>query len=270
MLKKLLLAAMTFASLATHAAYETGDPNEVLRVGPAGGRPKYGQINLAAAAAITGALPYANGGTAGTSRTSGFNALAPASAAKGDLLAFNGTDWIRVAVGTDGYLLTADTAQTAGIKWAVAPATPVGTMLDYGGTTAPTGFVLCNGASLLRAGTYADLFAVIGTAFGAADGTHFNVPDARGRFKRMWDNGAGRDPGSRTAMATGGNTGDTIGSIQDQAFLAHTHTYDRNAVGAGVAGGGSYTQSPGSVATGSAGGAETRPINFNVNCIIKY
>jgi microcystin-dependent protein len=55
-------------------------------------------------------------------------------------------------------------------------------ILEFGGSTAPTGYLLCNGASLLRAGTYAALFAVIGTSYGAVDGTHFNVPDHRDRF----------------------------------------------------------------------------------------
>jgi microcystin-dependent protein len=58
---------------------------------------------------------------------------------------------------------------------------PVGTVLPYAGGSAPTGFLLCDGASKLRA-DYAALFAAIGTTFGAADGTHFNVPDLRGRF----------------------------------------------------------------------------------------
>lgn len=57
---------------------------------------------------------------------------------------------------------------------------PPGVMLPYGGAAAPTGWLLCDGSSYLRA-TYAGLFAAIGTAYGAADGTHFNVPDLRGR-----------------------------------------------------------------------------------------
>lgn len=42
------------------------------------------------------------------------------------------------------------------------------------------GRILCDGASYLRS-DYAALFAKVGTTYGAADGTHFNVPDARGR-----------------------------------------------------------------------------------------
>ena len=58
---------------------------------------------------------------------------------------------------------------------------PIGAILPFGGSTAPNGFLLCNGQSLLRT-EYAELFAVIGTSFGSADSTHFNVPDLRDKF----------------------------------------------------------------------------------------
>lgn len=58
--------------------------------------------------------------------------------------------------------------------------TPTGLMLPFAGSAAPTNWLLCDGASLLRA-DYPDLFTVIGTTFGSVDGTHFNVPDSRGR-----------------------------------------------------------------------------------------
>ena len=45
----------------------------------------------------------------------------------------------------------------------------------------PAGFLLCNGASVLR-DTYPDLFKVIGTTYGAVDSTHFNLPNLIGRF----------------------------------------------------------------------------------------
>lgn len=65
-------------------------------------------------------------------------------------------------------------------KTALHMATPAGAVLPYAGSAAPSGFLLCNGASVLRA-TYPDLFTAIGTAFGSVDGTHFTLPDMRGR-----------------------------------------------------------------------------------------
>ena len=149
---------------------------------------------------------------------------------------------------------------------------PVGAEMLWPTEIAPTGWLEENGASLLRAGTYADLYAVIGTTYGTADGTHFNLPDARGRFIRGWDHGAARDPdrASRTADATTGATmtaGDHVGTLQADAFKAHVHaakttlvSLQNGAYGAGVADGDS----------GSTGGNETRPINTNRMMIIKY
>ena len=56
---------------------------------------------------------------------------------------------------------------------------PIGAIEAYGGTSAPSGWMICNGTAISRS-TYAELFAVIGTAFGAGDGsTTFNIPDLR-------------------------------------------------------------------------------------------
>ena len=58
---------------------------------------------------------------------------------------------------------------------------PVGTYVDGAWTTAPAGYLLANGAAVSRT-TYANLFAVIGTTYGAGNGsTTFNLPDTRGR-----------------------------------------------------------------------------------------
>lgn len=57
--------------------------------------------------------------------------------------------------------------------------TPIGTILMYGGTRLPFGFLWCNGSAVSRT-VYADLFNAIGTAFGSGDGsTTFNLPDYR-------------------------------------------------------------------------------------------
>ena len=67
--------------------------------------------------------------------------------------------------------------------------------------SAPTGWLLCNGAAVSRS-TYADLWGVCSTTWGAGDGnTTFNVPDMRGEFQRGWDNGRGVDSGRNHASA---------------------------------------------------------------------
>jgi microcystin-dependent protein len=62
----------------------------------------------------------------------------------------------------------------------VAPAMPTGVIFPFAGSSAPSGFVLCDGSAISRS-TYAALYAIISTVFGAGNGsTTFNVPDLRG------------------------------------------------------------------------------------------
>lgn len=57
---------------------------------------------------------------------------------------------------------------------------PVGTITGYAGATAPSGWLLCDGAAVSRT-TYAELFGVVSTTYGSGDGsTTFNVPDSSG------------------------------------------------------------------------------------------
>lgn len=65
---------------------------------------------------------------------------------------------------------------------AVAASVPAGTIISFAGNSAPTGFLICDGAAVSR-NTYAKLFAAIGTIYGAGDGSStFNLPDMTGRF----------------------------------------------------------------------------------------
>jgi hypothetical protein len=71
------------------------------------------------ASQVTGTLPIANGGTGQTTQTAAFDALSPTTT-KGDLIVSDGTDNVRQAVGANNYVLTADSTQATGIKWAPA------------------------------------------------------------------------------------------------------------------------------------------------------
>lgn len=88
---------------------------------------------------------------------------------------------------------------------------PIGFIGDYGGTTAPTGWLFCDFAAVSRT-TYAALFATIGTTFGAGDGsTTFNVPDGRGRGRFGRDN-MGGTAANRITSGGSGITGTTLGA----------------------------------------------------------
>ena len=94
----------------------------------------------------------------------------------------------------------------------------IGEVKAYGGSTAPSSYMVCDGSPLSRA-TYANLFAVIGTLYGIGDGsTTFNLPDFRGRALL----GAGAGPGltTRTLGETGGT--ESVSLAVDQ-MPVHTH-----------------------------------------------
>lgn len=103
---------------------------------------------------------------------------------------------------------------------------PVGSVIDYAGPTAPTGWLVCNGQSVSRT-TYADLFAAIGTTYGSVDSSNFNLPDFRGRVAAGIDSGAARL--SSTTMTPNASTLGASGGIESVTLTipqipAHTHT----------------------------------------------
>lgn len=100
---------------------------------------------------------------------------------------------------TDNTLTTTAKAISAAINeldlCKTEDSTLVGMIAYFARSTAPTGFLKCNGALVNRT-TYARLFATIGTTFGAGDGkTTFALPDLRGEFVKGWDDGRGADNG---------------------------------------------------------------------------
>lgn len=96
---------------------------------------------------------------------------------------------------------------------------PIGAIQAFGGTSAPAGWLLCQGQAISRT-TYAALFAVIGTAFGAGDGsTTFNVPDLREATTK----GAGET--GQTVGAHVKSGGLAVGEFIDDRLQSHNHNY---------------------------------------------
>ncbi|MGY0794330.1 phage tail protein [Azospirillum argentinense] len=82
---------------------------------------------------------------------------------------------------------------------------PAGQIAYFAMAAAPAGWLKANGALVSRT-TYADLFAAIGTTFGAGDGsTTFKLPDLRGEFVRGWDDERYVDGGRAFGSAQGDN-----------------------------------------------------------------
>lgn len=196
---------------------------------------------------------------------------------------FDGSQWLRLSTSSE----------------------PVGSIVAFAGDTSniPDGWLLCDGSSISQS-SYPELFGAIGMVWGGS-GTDFNLPDLRGRFLRGTDLGAGNDAdaSSRTPSNSGGNTGDAVGTVQDENFKSHSHAindpgHDHDYNNSGTFNrllrySGANTSddedlsanepdvtsigSPLDIlnsATGisilNSGGSETRPVNAAVNFIIKY
>lgn len=160
--------------------------------------------------------------------------------------------------------------------------TPAGVISAFGGTSAPAGYLLCDGTSY-NAVDYPALAQALwdnSTGHYAYGGTGtypsgtFNTPDFRGRFLRGVDGSAGVDPDKTIRLAfTGGNSGNNVGSYQNDMFVSHSHGFAAPAlIGSGGAGWPSGSGSAGFGLSGTQqnGGNETRPRNVYVNYIIKY
>ena len=149
---------------------------------------------------------------------------------------------------------------------------PPGSMVDWPTDVIPPKFLLRDGATLSRT-TYADLFAAIGTRYGAGDGaTTFAIPDHLGEFPRYWAGSTGRDPDIASRTAASGSSAALPGSKQGQQMQSHTHTtYLPHSP---MSTGGAWCLAPTGTTypytSGAAGGNETRPRNVYVTPLIKW
>ena len=121
-------------------------------------------------------------------------------------------------------------------------AVPAGFILPYGSTTAPSGFLACDGAAVSRT-TYAALFAAIGETWGAGDSsTTFNVPDLEGAGLRGTGTGT---------IDTRDKTGPAVGAFQEDQLQGFQTD------GSAVDGSGAVVGSP-------IGSGSRRTATFNV------
>jgi len=94
---------------------------------------------------------------------------------------------------------------------------PIGTISAFAGDTAPTGYLMCDGSAVSRT-TYSELFAAIGTTYGAGDdSTTFNLPNIKGRTIVMQDTD---DTDFDTLGETGG---EKTHQLTVQELASHSH-----------------------------------------------
>jgi microcystin-dependent protein len=156
------------------------------------------------------------------------------------------------------------------VRVKLGEAVPPGAVMHFARSTPPAGWLKANGAAVSRS-IYSNLFAAIGTTFGAGDGsTTFNLPDLRGEFIRGWDESRGADPGRN------------LGSWQEDNYKSHTHDWVRSFYGDNsgmyhpnftdriATGCDNPTYTYGGAAIKHNGGSETRPRNISLLACIKY
>jgi microcystin-dependent protein len=146
---------------------------------------------------------------------------------------------------------------------------PTGALLPFAGSSAPTGYLICDGSAVSRA-TYAALFAVTGTTYGTGDGsTTFNLPDLRRRVP-MGAGGTSVSGPANTLGATGGAETHTLSTAE---MPAHTHTsawyFASSASGGGFASPAAFNAAGTAFNTSStgSGGAHT---NVQPSIVLNY
>lgn len=177
---------------------------------------------------VNGTIAASDGSAAGGALALGNSINSVLSASSATLLTLNSAGYTNVSVNGNVGLGTASPTQRldvsgntnisgnlvvgGNISVAGTGLFPPGVIMEYGGASAPSGWLICDGSQVSRS-VYAALFAVIGTAYGAGDGsTTFNLPNRVNRFGV----GAG---GSYALGSTGGATSATTSSAG-----AHNHT----------------------------------------------
>ena len=212
-----------------------------------------GAATVGSTLAVTGAttlttdLTVPNGGTGVSTFTD-----------KGILYGQAASSVLVTAAGTENQLLQAGSSGVPAFQ-TVSALNPAGSIMMYAATSAPTGYLLCDGSNVNRT-TYSVLFAAIGTNYGVGDGSDtFGLPNLEGRFPIGYDgstynlNGTG---GALTDTPTlsGTNAGTALTTAQ---LAAHSHDTWGNTWPSGSWTGGtgttqsSITQTSGTLTTAS-------------------
>ena len=122
-------------------------------------------------------------------------------------------------------------------------AAPVGCVQMYAGSSEPDGWLFCDGREVSRT-TYAELFAVIGTTYGAGNGsTTFNLPDLRQRF-----------PLGKASSGTGNVLGSTGGALTQTLTTSHLPSHSHGSGSLSTSSNGSHSHGRGTLSTSSSGG----------------
>lgn len=169
--------------------------------------------------------------TGATSSTAGAHGLVPAPSAGDDAKVLSGAGtWVNQPTVNDATLTLTQGGSTLGTFTANASSNvtidvpggggggaPTGAITMFAGSTAPTGYLICDGSAVSRT-TYADLFTAIGTTYGTGDGsTTFNLPNLKGKVP------VGRDSADTSFDVLGETGGEKTHKLTVAEMPSHTH-----------------------------------------------
>ena len=131
---------------------------------------------------------------------------------------------------------------------------PAGIMMGYGGATAPSQWLLCDGTAVSRA-TYSALFSAIGVAYGVGNGsTTFNLPDYRGRVM------VGLSSTDADFDTLGGKYGSKTHTLTTAQMPVHTHIQNAH----------THIQNGHNHSTSYQTDGENSPLGGNYNIVTDY
>jgi microcystin-dependent protein len=143
---------------------------------------------------------------------------------------------------------------------------PTATIVPWTSASVPSGFLECNGLAVSRS-TYATLFGIIGTTYGAGDGsTTFNVPDLQDNVAigKSGTKNLGSTGGANTVTSTGNVGGSTANATLSTAQLA-SHSHPSRASGGQMAEPNFPISSTIAGDTGNAGSGQGHAHNMSAN-----
>ncbi len=202
----------------------------------------YTQLGPTGATGATGAASTVTGPTGPTGAASTVTGPTGPTGATGAASTVTGPTGPTGATGAES-TVTGPTGPTG------ATTAPAGTMMMWAGTATggtapaytslPTGYLLCDGSAVARTGTYAALFAAIGTRYGVGNGTTtFNLPTFTTQFPRGLAAGASATNAGTTASGNQSvQHNHTISFNTQTQSVGHTHSYEAGSNGSKTTGG---------------------------------
>ena len=123
--------------------------------------------------------------------------------------------------------VAADQLPAADLTASFLNVAPIGAISMFGGSSAPTSYLLCDGAAISRT-TYASLFAIISTTYGVGDGsTTFNLPNLKGKVP------VGYNSAETEFDALGETGGEKTHTLLTAEMPAHTHVWANSSITSG-------------------------------------